>query len=352
MPTDRLLREPAPAVRLLEAYVRMLCEDDGYGDLMAASAEMSPYGVHFGDAHDLYNVFVRPFTDVLGVAAGKTKELSQKAQTLGKVAFEAVATTLVPVLRDSYAEIFAKEQQEVERVKQEYAQVYQRTWDAFKDHDALCAAFMYSPVAFLTLKFADRSPKVVAKLLSVLTGGELDPWLRKVSHAFGWDRQGRGKDAGRYLSGVGDMGAAHEGLVREASHGLPDVGQVLTNRKVVERVRGSDVVRRLEQDGKRIVRDTLKKAYEQAAAVAGAKDLADLQRRTGAKIDLSKLQQVPQQERQKAEQALLAGTKKAMKDFYVKNLTGQVEAAEQAGVPGDHPYVRDYRSVIGRIKAL
>ena len=39
-------------------------------------------------------------------------------------------------------------QQQIDKIKGEYAEVYQRTWDAFKDHDILCAAFMYSPMAF------------------------------------------------------------------------------------------------------------------------------------------------------------------------------------------------------------
>lgn len=337
--------------RLLREYVRMLCEDEGYGDLASFDVGSNPYGVHFGSGDELYNVFVKPFADVVGVAAGKTKEASQKALTLGKVAFEAVATTLVPVLRDSYSEIFAKEKEEVEKIKGEYSDVYQRTWDAFKTNDAVCVAFMYSPTAFLTEKFAEKSPKVAARLLSVLTGGELDGWLKKVAHRFGWDSKGGGgSSTPHHHENV--PGTPMEGVLREDEGQQPSVGAVLSNKKVRAKLEGSDVVRRLEQDGKQVVRATLKKVYEQAAAVAHAKDLNDLQRKTGAKLKLDKLQQVPQGERQKAEQALLAGVKKAMSAFYVQNLQGQVDAAKKAGVPDAHPYVKDYESVINHIKQL
>ena len=41
-----------------------------------------------------------------------------------------------------------------------------------------------------------------------------------------------------------------------------------------------------------------------------------------------------------------------MKEFYVKQLEGQVKAAVEAGVPQSHPYVTDYQKVIQRIKSL
>lgn len=349
MTTERLLREYVRAVLLAEDEGGV---GDGYGDLYATAAGMSPYGMHFGSGKDLYNVFVKPFTDVISTAAGKTKELSQQGLTTLKVAFEAVATSLIPVLRDSYTEVFAKEKQEIEKIRSEYSDVYQSNWDAFKDHDVMVAAFMYSPVGFLTQQFAEKSPKVTAKLLSVLSGGELDDWLKKVEHRFGWDKQSK---ANADAHGAGPW----EGVVREES-GDPEkqqpstsVGAVLTNKKVLEKVAGSQKVKQMERVGKAMVRNTLQQVYKQASGVLKANNLQDLQNKTGAKLKgLDKIQQVPEKERQKAEQELLLGAKKSLREFYLKNLEAQVKEATDAGVPAEHPYVHDYQAVISKIKAL
>ena len=60
---------------------RALHEDEGGGgfDYAGGMGEM-PYGMHFGSPGQLYNTFVKPFVDVGKTAAGKTAELSARAQ--------------------------------------------------------------------------------------------------------------------------------------------------------------------------------------------------------------------------------------------------------------------------------
>lgn len=339
-----------PTEKLLREYVRqVLVEDDGgvYADLAGADAG-SPYGMHYGSGDDLYKVFIKPFVDVVDTAAGKTKELSQKGQTVLKTAFETVATTLIPVLSDSYSEIFAHEKQEVEKVKQEYAEVYKANWDAFKDNDVLCAAFMYSPTAFLTVAMARKAPKAAARLVSVLSGGSLDKWVRKVLSKM---------SSGPAVTGLGVSSSGHSSMPMEAvlreDEQKPDASALLASKKVKAKLEQSSVVQGLEQKGKSVVRNTLQQVYKQAAGVMSARTLQDLQRKTGAQIKgLDTLQQVPEQERQKAEQAILAATKKSMKSFYHKNLEAQVKQAVEAGVPEAHPYVQDYVRTAKKIDAL
>jgi hypothetical protein len=361
MRTEKLLRE----------YVRaVLTEDEGggggdggvYGDLSMADATGSPYGMSFGSGKDLYNIFVKPFTDVVGVAAGKTKELSEKGQTLLKVAFESVATTLIPILKDSYSEIFKKEQDQIDKIRREYASVYQATWDAFKDNDVLVAAFMYAPAAFLTAGFAQKSPKVAMKLLSVLTGGSLDPWLKKVKAKFyGPDKKdlGMGDKLGGHKSGAnkaiagGAFGPMESKLREEDEEKKPSIGKVLGSDKVRAKLAESDLVKKMEQEGRAMVRGTLTQVYKQASAVMAAKSLQDLQQKVGKPLKgVEQLKQVPQQERQGAEQQLLVGAKKGMAEFYAQNLEGQAKKAVEAGVPESHPYVQDIQKVISKIKAL
>lgn len=305
------------------------------------------YGVHFADGNQLYNIFVKPFTDVVGVAAGKTKEMSERAQTLLKVAFEATATSLVPILRDSYGEVFEKEKEQIDKIRSEYSDVYQATWDAFKENDVLVAAFMYRPDLFLTQQFAEKAPKAAAKLISVLSGGKLDNLLQKLLKGDGHHN----KHAGGRQGG----GMPFEGVIREDGehHGDNPLGRLLGNKKVKAVLANSPKVKQMTQVGQKLAHHTLTQVYDQAKTVLTAKSLNDVQHALKKKLPgTDKLSQVPQQERQKAEQDMLKGIHAGMKAFYVKQLEAQVKATVDAGVPKDHPYVKDYVSVIGKIKAL
>jgi len=312
---------------------------------MMSDAAVGPYGVHYGSGDDLYKVFVKPFVDVVETAAGKTKEMSQRSQTLLRTAFEATATTLIPVLRDSYAEIFQKEREELDKVREEYADVYRSNWDAFKDNDVLVAAFMYAPEAFLTAQFVQAAPRAAARMVSVLSGGELDPWLRRiVGSSKGGPRTGFGGGEG--------PGVPMESRLREEHGRRRSLPELLSSRQLHQRLRQSPLVKRMAAQGRSIVRSTLKDAWKQAHAIATARSLEELQRLTGADLKLSSLNGIPQQDRAASERAILGGAKSSMLEFYMKNLEAQAQQARDAGIPRSSPYVVDYEQVISRIKAL
>lgn len=338
---------------LLREYVQEVLKEDmgsdysGLGLDTAMGGSSGPYGMHFASEDQLYKVFIKPFADVVGVAAGKTKELSQKGLTLLHVAFEALATTLVPILKDSYGEIFAKEKEEIAKIRSEYADVYNSTWDAFKDNDILVAAFMYRPDLFLTAQFVRKAPKAAAKLLSVLSGGTLDRALMGILKGGGEGKKDSHEGPGLPL----------ESVLREAgdkpNSKVDMLAQLADNKKVHQALANSPKVQQMTKTGQDTVRGTLQGVFKQAQSVLQAKSLQDIQAKLGKKLPgMDKLAQVPQQERARAEQDLLKGIRAGMKEFYVKQLEGQVKAAIAAGVPNDHPYVRDYQSVITRIKSL
>jgi hypothetical protein len=351
MTTERLIRE----------YVRqVLQEDEGYGAVMNAAADMNPYGMSFGSNDDLYKIFVKPFTDVIDTAAGKTKEISQKAQTVMRVAFEAVATSLIPVLKDSYGEVFKHEAEAMEKIEQQYGAVYKSNWDAFKDNDVLFLSFCCDPTKFVTQQLVKKSPKAAIKMISVLTGGTLDKWLAKVKKQFGLDKADQpvktGLDNDTRVTDVNvghDVGFSLESVIREDGENKPSLTSVLSNPKLIEKLQQSDVAQKLSQQATAIARGTLEQVYKQAKGVMTAQSLQDLQHKTGAKLKgMDKLAEVPQQERQKAEQTMLTGAKKGMKEFYVKGLEGQVKKAIDGGAPPDSSYVQDYQRVIAKLKAL
>jgi hypothetical protein len=347
-------RNQTPA--LLREYVRqVLVEDDGgaYGSLMSAGMESMPFGVAYGSQKDLYNIFVKPFTDVAATAAGKTKELSQKAQTVLKVGFEALATTLIPVLSDDYGKIFAKEKQELDKIKAEYSDVYKANWDAFKDNDVVCAAFFYAPGAVLASAMAAKTPAVTAKLLSILSGGKLDGFLSKLSKKFGHSSSPSSSEKGSSGKGEGP-GWYFESIIREVGEEQgSQVGKILTNKKVVDAAMNSTKAQQLQKATQTAVKAGLTQVYEKAKAVLQAKNIQDLQNKLGTPLKgTENLKQVPQEEQQQAFAQVMSAAKQSIKSFYVKNLEAQVKSATDAGIPSDSPFVHDVSSVIAKIKAL
>lgn len=312
-------------VQLLREYLReVLCEDGEFGDI---GMDNGPGGAHFASGDQMYKIFVKPFTDVVKVAAGKTKEMSTRTQTVLNVAFQSVATTLVPVLKDTYAKTFAEEHASLEKIKSEYASVYGETWEAFQKSDFLLAAFMYRPDLFLTGAFIKKSPKVALKLASILSGGKLD-------------------------NVISTLFSKNEALVREAS-GLDKIESFFGNEKIKKVLSASNLSRRMSEDGQEVVRNTLKKVFSQASGVLSATSLAAIQKVAGKQIPgLQKLSELEGNERQAAEQNIMKGAKAGMKAFYVKQLEDRVKKAVDAGVPKEHPFVKDHLNVISKIKAL
>lgn len=364
----------SPSGRLLREYIRhLIIEDFDGGDIgYMGGFGGGGYGMYFASPDDMYSTFVKPFVDVVDVTAGKAKELSEKTKTLLKVAFETIATTVIPILRDSYGEIFKEEEEAIDRIRSEYADVYQATWDAFANHDVLVAAFMYNPVAFLTMGFAKRVPVAAAKLLSVVSAGELDPHIGKAIRTskarkskgsskggFGGVGYGYGgslgSSGGGWSSYTGGDFTPTESIVREdASKPEPNpIAKLAADPRVKELLSSNPLVQKMEREGQEIVRGTLKRVYEQARAVAHARSLVDLQRALGKQLPgMDKLQQLPENERRSAEQQLLVMVKKSAAEFYVKSLQAQAKSAIGAGVPREHPYVKTYEDVIKKINSL
>jgi len=342
---------------LLQEYVRLLLKEDGdmgndLGGLGGFAASDSPYGVSFTGGEDLRNIFISPFLDVFKTAAGKGKELSQKAQTLGKVAFEATMTTLIPNLADSYGNIFKKEQQEIARLKQEYSQVYSENFKALLDTDVQVMAFLYSPAAYLTAGFFRKSPVVAADLLSVMTGGRIDSWLEKIKDKF---NLGQTSNGSKHTYDEGIVYGDRRVDIAEADDVAPqkkDVAEVLANPKAINAAMNSQFTRQASSAAKKAVQTALTRAYNEARDILQAKNLNDIERATGKKIDRSELSKLPEDERMQAEMGVLKAAKASMKEFFVKNLTTQRDAAVKEGVPQHAPYVDAYNKVIERIKGL
>ena len=164
---------------LIKEYVsETLREDDGSMGYDDGGMGSGGYGGG-GSGEDLFNTFIKPFADVVGTIAGKTKELARRGMTVLNVAFETLKHTLIPFLVDSYGEIFAKEQGDIQKIRGEYQKYYDSTEKVLGGADAKVLAFIAFPGAALTGKFVKTAPKAAKGILSIATGGLSDKYLRR-----------------------------------------------------------------------------------------------------------------------------------------------------------------------------
>lgn len=331
--------------KIIREHVRKILREDAYGGMDIYDTN-SPEGMSFGSGKDFFNVFVKPFTDVVTTAAGKGKELSQRTQTLAKVAFEAMATSLIPLLEDDYSEIFANEKQNLDKLKAQYKDVYNSTWTAFKDNDVVMAAFMMSPSSMITAKIAQQAPIQTIKVLNVLTGGRLDGFLSKVVKKLGLG------DTKKPLDRDEGPGVAIEGRLHELHKKKMTAGAVLTQKKIKQTIEQDQKTSKMSSDAQNVVEEMLKQVLQRAQAVINAKGVEDLQKKLGIKIKgTEKLKEVPENERQALEQPLMKALKQSALSLYIKGLNEQLETLKKAGVSNDHQMFQMISNAISKIKS-
>jgi hypothetical protein len=361
---------------LLREWIKQVVNEE-YGGLGGDYAGLGldpmagmPYGMHYASNDQLYKIFVKPFVDVIGVTAGKASELSVKAQSVLKVTFESVMTTLLPFLSSNYSEIFVEERKRLDKIKSEYADVYNATWEAFNEADVMIAAFMYRPDLFLTSKIAANAPKLASHLLEIVTGGAIGAFLSRMHvklHGLQhrpFHKPQRQKPLTHFLKGARphytrdeyEERMAMESTIHESEEKKErevTIEQLLKSKKVREMIAQNTKLKEMAVAGQQITNTTLSKVVSEAQAVLGAKSLEDLTHKLGKRIPgLEKISQLPEQERAAASQNILATAKKSMKEFYVKQLQGQAKSAVESGLSQDHPFVQAYTSTISKIKSM
>lgn len=333
---------------LLKEYVSQILKEDDFGGFGGDFG--GPYGMDFtgGDQSKLAKVFITPFTDVLDTAAGKGKEISTKAQTLGKVAFEAIATSLIPVLSSDFDAIFDADKQQMDKIRGQYKDVIDRTWTAIKDNDILSAAFMYAPAAMITVATARKAPVPVLNTINVLAGGKLDSFISKVKNKLklGDEKKMLDSDSGPGLP-------ESKKRIKPVLNEKLDIGKILTQQKIKDVIQSNPMVQRMEKEARASTRGTLEKLFDRLRKITAAKSVEDVGRILGKQPPgLEKLRQLPDNERQQIEQAIVRSVREGAKSMYVKHLQSVVKAAIEAGVPEDHPFVTDYSAALKKIQAL
>ena len=302
---------------------KIIREDDGagfgsYGGY-ANFGTYSPYGVHYASSDALYNTFIKPFVDVVDVTIGKTQELSQRAQTLLKVAFETIASTIIPVLQSDYSKIFEEEQKNLEKIKNEYAEVYNSTWEAFKNKDVALMAFFAFPGIVLTSQFAKKAPKSTYKLLHVLSGGSFNNWYENILNKSGLNPK---YNTSALSKAWGESLIREDTIVKDKPKGTKkiSIGDIITNKKFVDAALDNPDVKRMQLEAQKTIINTLNEVYKHAHDIMNVNSLEQLSKVIKEPIDgIDELNKIPPQQKKVAEENLLKTLKSSMKEMYVKN---------------------------------
>lgn len=357
-------------------YVKLILEE--YAGVKDAD---SPFGASIGgDTGELFRIFVEPFADAFKVAVAQTKELTTRAKTIVKVAWEAAVSTFLPGAAARYADVFEKEKKELEAIKSEYKDVYNRIDSAYADGDAALLAFMVSPGAFLGYKGIKAGAKIGkeqgAQILSAVTAGYSDKVFNSISSG--------SKGFGRWLIQGSEFGSAPEEKKKKEKksggsetnesriHGrlllLKEDGEEKSDKEseyeklygvAIEKILKSPDIIKMQEDAKKLYQTALEEVYKQAETVLRRMKTAEdiekfLGKRASPKLkqSIADIKKLPSEEKAVAEKKVIDGVRDASKDFYVKSLEDRVASCLRMGIPEDSQYIKDYRTTISKIKSL
>jgi len=323
---------------LLREYVRRVLRED-YGGFDSSS----DMGIDFtgGDPKKLYNVFLQPFADVFSTAKHGVEKLSNRLQTVGKVAFEAIGTTILPGMSSDYDKIFKDEKEQLSKLKDKYRDVYDRTWKAVKDNDILAGAFAYDPTSLITSKIAKESPKVVVGLLNTLTGGKLNNYVEKLKK----------KNSKKNDFDFSQLSALFSSVKKHESRIIGESSEI--DSRVADMIKDNPKIQSMKDDARKIVRSSLEKMFDAVNVIGKAQTVDDLMKVVGKNIpQLNAVKKLKDPERSQVESKVVEAVKAAMKNFYVKKLNDQIKSAFESGVPREHVMIDDYHQAMQKIKAI
>ncbi len=401
------MRQVLLSEKLLREYVRnLLKEDDGLG---AYSGEYSQYGLSnvgdspfgvtgYGSTNDLISAFITPFTDVVKTAAAETKKIAAHTATLLRVAFEVIISTLIPGIGANYEAIFNRRDERLNKIKEEYRDVYERTDKALASDDARLIAFMVNPAATLGYFAAKKTPAAVAGSLSIATGGISDELMEKSK---GWS-----KEIGRTLLGRDESGKSRKSLGsgkrkdpdsfdwnkmgesrlfeddqkkssksdKEKQKSKEDNSEDLARQFLIDFLKNPKVQNALKQTPKFAAmsktateneKETLKEIYEEAVMTSkGLNSLEKIEqyikksakKQPKASEALKKIDEIKkikdQKEKQIALNVLSKKVKDASKEFAQMRIKSEIEKFKKAGLTDTDEVIKNYISVLQKVNSL
>jgi len=333
------------------------------------SGDMSPYGVHYGSNQDIVDAFITPFTDVFKTAKASAKKLTTRVATGLRVILEAAIASIIPGISADYTAIFDREQEAIDKINEEYKDVYDRTSSAIGSNDAGLIAFMASPALTLGYLGGKLAAKETKSILSACTAGYSDKVLPALQRSERWFLGGPNTDttprksAGKSGKKPSDFFESHQELTEDddqkkkdakGSENKASIKKIVTDKEAMQKIFDNPYTKKMQTAAKKLYQNTLKEVYAEAKKVLkDVNTLEDIEKLSKKKIpQLEELKKLPPAEKSAAEKSMITSIRKSMKAYYVKNLEGQVKSVKDAGIPDNSQYVQDYNLVIAKIKAL
>jgi hypothetical protein len=369
--------------RILREYVRsVLAEDDGgggdYGGYGFDFGMMgdSPYGMSWGGP-GLFKQLVQPFADVFTTGKAALENIAARTRTLAKVSYEAVATTLIPILSSDYDKIFKEERAQLDKIEEKYSEVFERTAQALGNDDALISAFALNPALVLTKTLFQKAPQVALGVLELLAGenenlraalkrlhltshptkgaksssstSSQNDWGGGYGGGGGW---GYGGDYGGH-SGGGD--AWGESIIREIDEETPQqkLQRAISDPQLLRQLQETPLARSMKADAMKVIQKTASDLIKRYKQISSTRTIDDVTR-LFPKIDrtkLAELDKLPPEQKDPAEKAIVDQVHASAKAFYMSNVARNLDHMRKIGLSDDHPLVQGYTKVLNIVKS-
>lgn len=335
---------------LIKKYIAEVLKDSKKPIVEYISMDDSGMGGAYGSQSDLFNTFIKPFTDVVGTVVGKTKEVARRGMTVLNVAFETLMTTLVPFLTDSYDEIFAKEKADLQAIRSEYQPYYDSTAKALGGSDVKMLAFMAFPGAALTGKFVKDAPKAAKGILSVASGGITDKYLGGRSGG-GGSKKGPGDVFDSYVRAYNQLLSEDEKKTDSEDSSL---AAKIGSKKFIDAVMDkSPTFKAAEKEARQLHMQTLGERIKPIFEILDAESIEDLGKALKKPLKQPDLKDVDPQQKlsaQEAEKKFLEGAKQTAIKAALEAIKTYVQPARLA-FGDDHPFVKSYDDVLSAIES-
>lgn len=335
---------------LIKSYIAEVLKASGRQRIIEYIVDdSSGYAGAVGTSSELFNTFIKPFTDVIGTAVGKTKEAMRSGVTLLQVSFETLMTTLVPFLTDSYDEIFAKEKADLQKIRSEYQQYYDSTAKALGSPDASLLAFMAFPGATLTGKFVKDSPKVAKGILSVATGGMSDKILGNEGGGFKSSRKGPGDIFDSYIRAYNQL-LSEDDKTKDKDTLSSRIGSKKLIDAIIDR---SPTMKSAEKEALQLYRTNLAKRIEPILSILDADSIEELSKvlkKPLTEPDLSELDPDKKISAMEMQKKSFESIKNTAVQAAMQQIESHIMPVRQK-FGDDHPYVQGYTQVLQAIKS-
>lgn len=343
MTTNRKSSNKTTSKQLVESLIEeavqtVINEQDGgdYGDSYGDYGGAGGGGGSSGSSSQLYNTFVRPFTDVAQTAMGGLKVLSAQAQTVVKGIILGLPTLVIPFLEYDYKEFRKEEKEKVDKIKEEYKEVLGRNWAALESNDAFGLAFLLNPTAALGANLALTAPEVALSILGSLTGGSIEA-VNQLASSF---------HVNTGFHGPGSHGTNVDMMKEAANPKLSQaIQKLLKDPKVIAAINNNPIVKKTQQEVVGSMTDRVKRTM----AVQDYAHLSQLLPGLAQKLNAQLVQQeqarrMSPQEDAAAKAQLVPQIKAQYRNFYIKKFGDEEKANPSASAL--------YQNAIKQISAL